>query len=56
MSTHSLMGSEVRWQPAAADQVTLTVGVSNLLDDDFEPFVGQPEAERRFYVAADYRW
>lgn len=54
--THSLMGSEVRWQPAAADQVTLTVGVSNLLDDDFEPFVGQPEAERRFYVAADYRW
>jgi vitamin B12 transporter len=53
---HWLMGSEVRWQPAAAGNLTLTVGVSNLLDDDFEPFVGQPEAERRFYASTGYRW
>lgn len=46
----------MRWQPAAAEKLTLTVGFANLLDDDFEPFVGQPEAERRFYTSAEYRW
>lgn len=54
--SHWLMGSAVRWQVAGMESVTLTLGVSNLLDDDFEVFVGQPEAGRRCYALAEYRW
>ena len=53
---HGLLGSEVQWQPDAVGNLTLSVGVANLFDDDFEPFVGQPEAGRRFYASAGYRW
>lgn len=53
---HGLLGSEVQWQPAADGNLTLRLGAANLLDDDFEPFVGQPEAGRRCYASAEYRW
>lgn len=53
---HRLAGGEVRMQTAAPGRPVLTLGVANLLDDDFEVFVGQPEAGRRFYVAAECNW
>ena len=54
--TQRLLGSEVQWQTPWARDLTLTLGVANLLNDDFEVFVGQPQADRRFYALAEYRW
>jgi len=51
-----LIGAEARWQPSRVPGLTWTAGVANLLDGDFEVYVGQPEAGRQCYLLAEYRW
>lgn len=51
-----LIGAEVHWQSSRVPGLTWTAGVANLLNGDFEVFVGQPEAGRQCYLLAEYRW
>ncbi len=49
-------GGEIRWQVPQVAGVTLVVGVANLWNGAFEVYPGQPEAGRRFYTVAEFRW
>ncbi len=50
---HWLTGLELVWSSQGDLAIRLALGVANLLNDDFEPFIGQTEAERRAYLRAE---
>ncbi len=54
--TRADAGGEVRWQVPRVSGLTLALGVANLWDSAFEVYAGQPQAGRRIYTVAEWRW
>ncbi len=49
-------GGEIRWRVPQISGLSLALGIANLWDSGFETYAGQPQAGRRVYTVAEYRW
>jgi hypothetical protein len=49
-------GGEIRWRVPRVSDLTLALGMANGCDSGFETYAGQPQAGRRVYTVAEYRW
>lgn len=54
--THLDAGGEIRWRVPRVPDLTLALGLANAWNSGFETYAGQPQAERRVYTVAEYRW
>jgi len=49
-------GAELQWRLPRVSAFTLSAGVDNLLDDDFQVYPGQETAGRRYFASLAYTW